>query len=110
MDDQNDQFNYALLLALYTLQGIPVVLSMKIPFLIQQKVQIIATLEVHHASIASDVANGVAVTEDAAVAHHDASSQSLVNLTKLAYNAQAIFVMCLWPCLLKFLWDHIMGM
>eukprot|EP00577_Skeletonema_sp_RCC1716_P027494 CAMPEP_0113410424 /NCGR_PEP_ID=MMETSP0013_2-20120614/21672_1 /TAXON_ID=2843 ORGANISM="Skeletonema costatum, Strain 1716" /NCGR_SAMPLE_ID=MMETSP0013_2 /ASSEMBLY_ACC=CAM_ASM_000158 /LENGTH=74 /DNA_ID=CAMNT_0000296605 /DNA_START=110 /DNA_END=330 /DNA_ORIENTATION=+ /assembly_acc=CAM_ASM_000158 len=41
--DHDDRFNYALLLALYTLQGIPMGLSASIPFLIQQKVQMLAS-------------------------------------------------------------------
>mmetsp|Transcript_15230 Transcript_15230/g.33236 ORF Transcript_15230/g.33236 Transcript_15230/m.33236 type:complete len:562 (-) Transcript_15230:452-2137(-) len=107
MDDHDDRFNYALLLALYTLQGIPMGLSASIPFLIQQKVQMIAASAAHHASVASAAADGVAVVADAAAAHHAASSHSLADLTKLAYNAQAIFALCSWPFSLKLLWAPI---
>ena len=41
-NNQDDRFNYALLIALYTLQGIPMGLSASIPFLIQQMVQSLA--------------------------------------------------------------------
>ena len=37
--EQDDKYNYAVLIALYTLQGIPLGLSASIPFLIQQKVK-----------------------------------------------------------------------
>ena len=42
--DHNDRYNYALLIALYTLQGIPMGLSASIPFLIQQKIKYIASV------------------------------------------------------------------
>jgi PAT family acetyl-CoA transporter-like MFS transporter 1 len=97
MSDHDDRFNYALLLALYTLQGIPMGLSASIPFLIQQKVQTLAfTSSAHHA------AGGVA--EAALAAHHP---HSLADLTKIAYNAQAIFALCSWPFSLKLLWAPI---
>ncbi len=38
-------------------------LSTNIPFLIQQKVQMIAALSAHYASVASNAANGVAVAK-----------------------------------------------
>jgi len=101
MDDHDDRFNYALLLALYTLQGIPMGLSASIPFLIQQKVQMIAQSAAHHAS-----AVGVGAAAEAA-AHHASTSHSLADLTKIAYNAQAIFALCSWPFSLKLLWAPI---
>mmetsp|Transcript_13950 Transcript_13950/g.24880 ORF Transcript_13950/g.24880 Transcript_13950/m.24880 type:complete len:656 (-) Transcript_13950:52-2019(-) len=108
MDDQHDdRFNYALLLALYTLQGIPMGLSASIPFLIQQKVQMIASSAAHHAAAAAAAGGSetiAAVTADVAAAHH---SQSLADLTKIAYNAQAIFALCSWPFSLKLLWAPI---
>jgi len=53
--DHDDRFNYALLLALYTLQGIPMGLSASIPFLIQQKVQTLASASAaHHATLMAD--------------------------------------------------------
>ena len=95
MIDHDDRFNYALLLALYTLQGIPMGLSASIPFLIQQKVQVLAASAAHHAG------------EAAAEAASHASSHSLAELTKTAYNAQAIFALCSWPFSLKLLWAPI---
>ncbi|KAL7541645.1 hypothetical protein ACHAXR_011090 [Thalassiosira sp. AJA248-18] len=97
--DHDDRFNYALLLALYTLQGIPMGLSASIPFLIQQKVQMLASTAAHAAgsSAAGDVA-----AEVAAAQHH-----SLADLTKIAYNSQAIFALCSWPFSLKLLWAPI---
>lgn len=97
-DDHDDRFNYALLLALYTLQGIPMGLSASIPFLIQQRVQTLASSAAHHAAAAA---------ADAASAHHHAASHSLADLTKIAYNAQAIFALCSWPFSLKLLWAPI---
>ncbi|KAK1738901.1 acetyl-CoA transporter [Skeletonema marinoi] len=97
--DHDDRFNYALLLALYTLQGIPMGLSASIPFLIQQKVQMLAS-SVHHHNVATAAA-------DAAINSASASSNSLAELTKIAYNAQAIFALCSWPFSLKLLWAPI---
>mmetsp|Transcript_24815 Transcript_24815/g.40947 ORF Transcript_24815/g.40947 Transcript_24815/m.40947 type:complete len:662 (-) Transcript_24815:1754-3739(-) len=97
--DHDDRFNYALLLALYTLQGIPMGLSASIPFLIQQKVQMLAS-SVHHATAAA--ASDAALNSAAA-----SSSNSLAELTKTAYNAQAIFALCSWPFSLKLLWAPI---
>jgi len=97
--DHDDRFNYALLLALYTLQGIPMGLSASIPFLIQQKVQMIASTAAQHA--------GSAVGEVAAEAAAAAHTHSLADLTKTAYNAQAIFALCSWPFSLKLLWAPI---
>ena len=59
-EDHDDRFNYALLLALYTLQGIPMGLSASIPFLIQQKVQMLAASAGHHAASAAASAAGAA--------------------------------------------------
>ena len=99
--DHDDRFNYALLLALYTLQGIPMGLSASIPFLIQQKVQTLAsTSAAHHATLAA----GGAAAEAALAAHHP---HTLADLTKIAYNAQAIFALCSWPFSLKLLWAPI---
>ena len=97
--DHDDRFNYALLLALYTLQGIPMGLSASIPFLIQQKVQMLAS-SVHHASAAAGSAA-------AAAASSATPNNSLAELTKMAYNAQAIFALCSWPFSLKLLWAPI---
>jgi PAT family acetyl-CoA transporter-like MFS transporter 1 len=73
----DDRHNYALLIALYTLQGIPMGLSASIPFLIQQKITLLAS---------------TAASSDAA---------------RLSYNANAIFALCSWPFSLKLLWAPI---
>ena len=55
----------------------------------------------HHATTAAgDVV-------DVAVAASHATSHSLADLTKIAYNAQAIFALCSWPFSLKLLWAPI---
>lgn len=74
-EDTKDTWNYALLLALYVLQGIPMGLSAMIPFLIQQKAMVLAQTS------------------------HTAAAEA-----KVAYNAQAIFALCSWPFSLKLLW------
>lgn len=104
-DDHDDRFNYVLLLALYTLQGIPMGLSASIPFLIQQKVQMLAASAAEHALTATEVAGGVVAA--ASHHHHASTSHSLADLTKIAYNAQAIFALCSWPFSLKLLWAPI---
>ena len=81
-NEPKDTWNYALLVTLYTLQGIPMGLSASIPFLIQQKVR----------SSLSDAATG-------------AGSAAAAN--KLSYNANAIFALCSWPFSLKLLWAPI---
>ena len=102
--DHDDRFNYALLLALYTLQGIPMGLSASIPFLIQQKVQTLASASAaHHATL---MAGGAAAAE-AALATASHHPHNLADLTKIAYNAQAIFALCSWPFSLKLLWAPI---
>mmetsp|Transcript_9358 Transcript_9358/g.20805 ORF Transcript_9358/g.20805 Transcript_9358/m.20805 type:complete len:663 (-) Transcript_9358:29-2017(-) len=98
-EEHDDRFNYALLLALYTLQGIPMGLSASIPFLIQQKVQMLASAAGHHATAA-----GAAASATSAAA---SSSHSLADLTKIAYTSQAIFALCSWPFSLKLLWAPI---
>lgn len=86
--DHDDRLNYALLLALYTLQGIPMGLSASIPFLIQQRVQALA-------ASAHAAGSGAAAALDAASGSGGADHpHSLAELTKTAYNAQAIFALC----------------
>ena len=88
-DDHKDRFNYALLIVLYTLQGIPMGLSASIPFLLQDKIQKLSSLS-----------NGVATdAAAAAVAHAQAN--------KLSYQANAVFALCSWPFSLKLLWAPI---
>jgi hypothetical protein len=93
-DDKNDFFNYALLIVLYALQGIPMGLSASIPFLIQQKVQ---------GALAAAAASTAALTgaADPQLIHHHTSASAL------AYNANAIFALCSWPFSLKLLWAPI---
>jgi PAT family acetyl-CoA transporter-like MFS transporter 1 len=92
--EQNDRFNYAILIALYTLQGIPMGLSASIPFLIQQKLKVIA-------SAALPAVAGSAITSGAA------SASSAAAAARLSYNANAIFALCSWPFSLKLLWAPI---
>lgn len=94
--EQDDRYNYALLIALYTLQGIPMGLSASIPFLIQQKVKMMT--EMAAASAAGAGAAGAAGAVGSAAASHAA---------KLSYNANAIFALCSWPFSLKLLWAPI---
>ena len=85
--------NYALLIALYTLQGIPMGLSASIPFLIQQKIKLLTA----------------AATSSAATTAATASTASAVaaSASRLSYNANAIFALCSWPFSLKLLWAPI---
>lgn len=78
--EHNDRYNYALLIALYTLQGIPMGLSASIPFLIQQKIKYIASV---------------------------AASDGASTAARLSYNANAVFALCSWPFSLKLLWAPI---
>lgn len=87
-EEHNDRLNYALLIALYTLQGIPMGLSASIPFLIQQKVKLMALAAASAASSSAPTAVGAVATSSAA----------------LSYNANAIFALCSWPFSLKLLW------
>lgn len=92
-EEHNDTFNYALLIVLYTLQGIPMGLSASIPFLIQQKVKQMAA----SATVASSVAPVLAST----------GSSSVAAASRLSYKANAIFALCSWPFSLKLLWAPI---
>lgn len=92
-NEPNDSFNYALLIALYTLQGIPMGLSASIPFLIQQKVKL------------SMSAVSYASTSSLPIAASIASSAA--SASRLSYNANAIFALCSWPFSLKLLWAPI---
>jgi PAT family acetyl-CoA transporter-like MFS transporter 1 len=94
----DDTYNYALLIALYTLQGIPLGLSASIPFLIQQKVKLLAE------SAASLSASTIQTAATAAGQAHIANT---ADIAKTAYNAQAIFALCSWPFSLKLLWAPI---
>ena len=97
----DDTYNYALLIALYTLQGIPMGLSASIPFLIQQKVKMLADL----ASTSNAVTSGTVETVKNVAT--TAAAQSHTDTAKMAYNAQAIFALCSWPFSLKLLWAPI---
>ena len=78
-------------------------LSASIPFLIQQKVQLLASSAAEHALSASAAAAAATHHHH----HHVSTSHSLADLTKIAYNAQAIFALCSWPFSLKLLWAPI---
>lgn len=86
----NDSFNYALLIILYTLQGIPMGLSASIPFLLQERITKMSAM-------AASAASSSATTTAAAVSSSAAAS----------YNANAIFALCSWPFSLKLLWAPI---
>ena len=94
-DEPNDFFNYALLICLYTIQGIPMGLSASIPFLIQQKIQIMT-----RAAAAAAAASSTASTVSSA-------SAVATSAARLSYNANAIFALCSWPFSLKLLWAPI---
>jgi MFS transporter, PAT family, solute carrier family 33 (acetyl-CoA transportor), member 1 len=93
--DHKDVLNYVLLVALYTLQGIPMGLSASIPFLIQQKIRTMAS------STAQQLAGSVVASNlSQAAAASSAAARS-------SYNANAIFALCSWPFSLKLLWAPI---
>jgi len=94
-DDKKDAFSYAILIALYTLQGIPMGLSASIPFLIQQKIRLAASSTTTTAQLAGSVASTVAPALTARAA------------ARLSYKANAIFALCSWPFSLKLLWAPI---
>ena len=93
----SDKFNYALLVVLYTLQGIPMGLSASIPFLLQEKIQKMT-------AAAAVTAAGTATMGAAA-----ASSTSVIasEAARASYNANAIFALCSWPFSLKLMWAPI---
>lgn len=95
-DDHGDRYNYALLIVLYTLQGIPMGLSASIPFLIQQKIKLMASM-----------AASAAGANAAETLAYDAVGSAAAHASKLSYNANAIFALCSWPFSLKLLWAPI---
>ena len=105
-DAQDDTMNYALLIALYTLQGIPMGLSASIPFLIQQKVKVMAEA-LSAAAAGAGAAKAATTTVGTAAAAASSSTAATASITKMAYNAQAIFALCSWPFSLKLLWAPI---
>lgn len=92
----HDRYNYAILIALYTLQGIPMGLSASIPFLIQRKMK----------AFAENAASAAIPAALAAAAGSGASSMTTTaaQAARLSYNANAIFALCSWPFSLKLLW------
>lgn len=98
-EDWGDRYNYALLIALYTVQGIPMGLSASVPFLIQQKVKLLASR--------AGAAAAAGATASAAAAEAASVAGSHQNLARLQYDAQAIFALCSWPFSLKLLWAPI---
>lgn len=101
-EEHRDGFNYALLIVLYTLQGIPMGLSASIPFLIQQKMRLLASSTAQHI-VAETVVSSVQA------AHHASAGGTAAAATaaRLSYNANAIFALCSWPFSLKLLWAPI---
>jgi len=102
--EQDDRYNYALLIALYTLQGIPLGLSASIPFLIQQKVKAIAEAIALSAATSATSTDTITITAAAAAT---ILSESGASVSKISYNAQAIFSLVSWPFSLKLLWAPI---
>ena len=92
----SDKFNYALLVVLYTLQGIPMGLSASIPFLLQEKIQKMTAAAA--AAAAETASMGAAAASSTAIAAEAA---------RASYNANAIFALCSWPFSLKLLWAPI---
>ena len=79
-------------------------LSASIPFLIQQKMkQITETLATAAATSETMDMAAASVGGSAAVS----ASATAASVTKMAYNAQAIFALCSWPFSLKLLWAPI---
>jgi len=99
----SDARNYALLILLYTLQGIPMGLTASLPFLIQQRFKQIASAAATAASATGDPASAALSASLA----HAALSQSSGAVTSAAYSAQAVFALCSWPFSLKLLWAPI---
>jgi PAT family acetyl-CoA transporter-like MFS transporter 1 len=75
-------------------------LSASIPFLIQQKIKLLAA-EGAGGSAARSLLIGPATAASAAVA---ASTSHAANAARLSYKANAIFSLCSWPFSLKLLW------
>jgi PAT family acetyl-CoA transporter-like MFS transporter 1 len=100
-DSASDAWNYALLIALYTLQGIPIGLSASIPFLIQQKMKIIASAAAF--TMTDSSAAAAAAVGGAAVV----AANTITSAERLTYRANAIFALCSWPFSLKLLWAPI---
>jgi PAT family acetyl-CoA transporter-like MFS transporter 1 len=88
----DDRLNYALLILLYTLQGIPMGLSASIPFLLQEKITKMTAAAAAVAGVSSSSSSTAATAVIAA---------------RASYNANAIFALCSWPFSLKLLWAPI---
>lgn len=79
-------------------------LSASILFLILQKIKEMT------ATIAASASASTVVNAAASVSSQSPSSSSTIStaaMTKMAYNAQAIFALCSWPFSLKLLWAPI---
>ncbi len=94
----SDKFNYALLVVLYTLQGIPMGLSASIPFLLQEKIQKMTAAAAVAAAETASMGAAAAASSSSAIAAEAA---------RASYNANAIFALCSWPFSLKLLWAPI---
>lgn len=103
--EHKDELNYVLLIALYTLQGIPMGLSASIPFLIQQKIRLLASSTAQN--VAESVISNVSHTGAAAAAAAVSASTLAASAARDSYNANAIFALCSWPFSLKLLWAPI---
>eukprot|EP00934_Nitzschia_sp_Nitz4_P004734 Nitzschia sp. Nitz4//scaffold257_size48314//7844//9733//NITZ4_007085-RA/size48314-processed-gene-0.30-mRNA-1//1//CDS//3329544436//4724//frame0 len=97
VESYNDKFNYALLILLYTLQGIPMGLSASIPFLLQEKIT----------KLTAAAAAGVASAGTANPSTTATVASAAIQASKASFNANAIFALCSWPFSLKLLWAPI---
>ena len=77
--EPSDTFNYALLVVLYTLQGIPMGLSASIPFLLQEKIQklTVAAAAVGGSAAAAAAASTTTVAAEAARQSYNANGTTL---------------------------------
>lgn len=99
-EEHSDRFNYALLIVLYTLQGIPMGLSASIPFLLQEKIQKMAAAAATAASVGTATAAAAGMATDVVAISASAAAEA----ARASYNANAIFALCSWPFSLKLLW------
>ena len=95
-EEPSDTFNYALLVVLYTLQGIPMGLSASIPFLLQEKIQKL--------TVAAAAVGGSAAAAAAATSTTTASTVA-AEAARQSYNANGttLSLECAVPVLRFFL-------
>ncbi len=125
-NSHGDIYSYAILIALYTLQGIPMGLSASIPFLIQQKIKQLSLQTTPHALAQAVLSSATAANNNNNNNNSNASGVSIplqqqiqqqtqpqtqpqhaAAANRLVYQANAIFALCSWPFSLKLLWAPI---